>query len=180
MNKHITSTHLPIPDLSIRETDKSIVVVGLPASGKSFLATHGILPQLLTKGVRDIKIFRTDDYIKHGFEKSLYILMDDFQERRANVVKKEHAIIEGVQGYRLLRKGLELGTFSPDLVITCEATTPIRKQRIFEREGKKLNEGFDSALMKIWTNYQVMLRQQSLSFKIPRFIAYNSITNQVT
>jgi len=161
--------------LSIEE--KIIVIVGLPASGKSFLANE-VLEQYEK---RNYKMFRTDDYIKYGFEESLYKLMDDL--RRDLSPRK---IIEGVQGYRLLRKGLQLGTFNPDVVIVVAASSEQRHERFKKRPDKKLNRGFDATLEKIWADYLELLKHMQgadrdftqvgdgREFVPPRFLIYNS------
>lgn len=154
-----------------------IVVVGLPASGKSWVAN-----ELIEKyGVRNYKLYRTDDYIKYGFEESLYKMMDDL--RRDLSPKK---IIEGVQGYRLLRKGLEFGNFNPDVVIIVAASLATRQDRYAKRQagpdgvkGKKINRGFDATLEKIWNDYLERLKTfESIDTlgqqKKPRFVIVNS------
>lgn len=149
-----------------------IVVVGLPASGKTFVANE--LIEQYAK--RAYKLYRTDDYIDWGFEESLYKLRDDL--RRDLSPRK---IIEGVQGYRLLRKGLELGDFNPDVVIVVVASMAIRNDRYKKRptsKGKGINRGFDSTLTKIWNDYLKLLGvadEMTLGdWKKPRFVIFNS------
>jgi energy-coupling factor transporter ATP-binding protein EcfA2 len=81
-----------------------VVIIGQPASGKTHLAN-------LLKGETQ-KLYHTDDYIKFGYEQSIYALLDDL-----NKENKQDRIIEGVGCYRLLRKGVETGRFFPKLVI---------------------------------------------------------------
>lgn len=152
----------------IERSEKIIVVVGLPATGKTILADTIVR----TYQTRPLKVFRTDDYIKHGFEESLYVLMADLN-RDISPMK----LIEGVQGYRLLRKGLETNSFFPDLVIVCCATRDIRATRYKER-GKTINKGFDTMLEKVWQDYIHLLSEQFIKSKQPRFIMYDTITGK--
>lgn len=152
---------------NILPSEKIIVVVGFPATGKTFLADN--LVKDLSAKVSPIKYYHTDDYIKYGFEESLYVLLKDLQRD-----KEAYKIIEGVQGYRLLRKGIELNNFYPSLVIVCEASSKVRLQRYHAR-GKKLNWGFDGVLHKIWLDYLAMLEQPKL-YRVhkPRFITIDT------
>lgn len=158
--------------------ENTIVIVGLPASGKSWIANE-LIEQYAN---RNFKMYRTDDYIKYGFEESLYKMMDDL--RRDLSPRK---IIEGVQGYRLLRKGLQLGTFNPDVVIVVVASREQRVERFNKRtEHNKLNKGFDASLEKIWNDYLELLNIMKTAdrdfiqvgdgreFVAPRFIVFNS------
>lgn len=158
----------PLP--KIKPAEKIIVVVGLPATGKSYL-TDRLIEEMIKP--QPYRLFRTDDYIAHGFEKSLYVLMD--------VLKKDISpikIIEGVQGYRLLRKGVELGTFSPDLVIICTATREVRQQRYVDR-GKILNKGFDASLEKIWGDYMSLIEGFTIAKPLlPRFVIHDTLTGK--
>lgn len=88
---------------------KNVLVIGYPATGKTFVAE-----QLHTL-IKDHTFIHTDDYMSHGFEQSLYVMMEDIEKTHGST------LIEGLLGYRLLRKGLELGTYRPDIVIDLRA-----------------------------------------------------------
>lgn len=85
--------------------NKSILIIGKPAAGKTYLSI------LLAKDNPGHKLIHTDDYIQHGYVESLYILLSDLGKI------KSPTIIEGVLGYRLLRKGVQTGVYYPDMVI---------------------------------------------------------------
>ena len=78
--------------------DKHIIIIGSPASGKTTLSL-----KLLEKG---FKIIHTDDYMQYGFKDSLYKLLEDIQK-----LNLKNIVIEGILGYRLLRKGIELNCY---------------------------------------------------------------------
>ncbi len=105
---------------------KNIVIIGCPASGKTTLAKE------LAKRTGQ-KVVHTDDYMQHGYKQSLYVLMADLMEQDSTV------IVEGVQGYRLLRKGVELDCIYPDIVIELKVS-PEQVERVYrtERKAEKL------------------------------------------
>lgn len=144
----------------IQETENTIVVVGLPGSGKSHLT------EKLKSEFPEYSVYSTDDYMQHGYEQSLYKLIDDIQ---ANPNPKK--IVEGVQAYRLLRKGLQLNSFHADLVITVEADFNDRIDRLSMRE-KSVNadriKTFDKNLTAIWEDYTSTVQ------RAPRFLTVNT------
>jgi len=124
---------------------KTVVIIGAPATGKTWLSNA-----LNTKGHT---VFHTDDYIPHGHIESLYVLMDEIESTEGP------KLIEGVNGYRLLRKGVELDSFYPDIVIEL-FTTPERIMQTYTelRDPLKLKgqKGFTAALAKILRDYHAM------------------------
>ena len=88
---------------------KTIVIIGSPASGKTTLGKA-----LAAKYGQ--KLIQADDYMQHGYKEALYVMLADLIEI------DEPVIVEGMQGYRLLRKGVELGNFYPDVVIELQVT----------------------------------------------------------
>ena len=108
---------------------KDVVIIGPPASGKTYLSDH------LKSDSHTV--IHADDYMKHGYKEALYELMNNLKHVNGNV------IVERMQGYRLLRKGIELGCFNPDIVIELQ----VSRERIIktyqeERPGKDLNAMF--------------------------------------
>lgn len=81
---------------------KNILIIGCPASGKTYLAN-----QFKTYHQK----IHTDDFIEYGYEQSMYKVLEAVTSSETNT------IVEGIQGYRLLRKGAQLGTYYPDVVI---------------------------------------------------------------
>jgi hypothetical protein len=129
--------------IAVREDDKIIVVIGLPLTGKSTIT------EMFVTQFPDYQVFHTDDYIQYGYEQSLYVLMEDIKK-----CKCEKIIIEGVQGYRLLRKGIQLGSFFPDLVVHVSASVETRLDR--ERASESVvHTGFDKNLCKVWSDYLI-------------------------
>jgi deoxyadenosine/deoxycytidine kinase len=124
-----------------------IVIIGFAASGKTTLTDQ--LKELYPSA----KFYHTDDYIKYGFEQSLYVLMEHLAKDKSELV-----IIEGIQCYRLLRKGIELKSFKADLIVEVVASEATRAERIDER-GKSVNAIFnmDKTLTKVWNDYVGMV-----------------------
>lgn len=123
---------------------KNVLIIGCPASGKSYL-----LNQFQTNH----KKFQTDDYIQYGFEQSMYKVLEDIKNTEGNT------LVEGVQGYRLLRKGVQLDCYYPDMVIELI----ISEQQMLstyrnERDIKKIKylTGFNKAQSKILNDYFLM------------------------
>lgn len=133
--------------LEIKPSDKIIVIIGLTASGKTTLT------EKVVELCPDHTVFHTDDYMQFGFEQSLYKLISDIKADQ-----NDRKIIEGVQGFRLLRKGLQNQDFYPDLVIHCYCDTEERIRRYAARgEGKKTPTGFDKSCYKIFEDYKALL-----------------------
>lgn len=105
-----------------------IVIIGSAASGKTSLALF--LRQYLNE---EFHILHTDDYLEHGPIKGLYLLL-----AKASSATRP-TIIEGILGYRLLRKGLQTGDYAPDLIIEL-STNWERIHSVYqtERDTKKL------------------------------------------
>ena len=118
-----------------------VVIIGLPAAGKSTVADQvaGILP--------GHDLYRTDDYIDFGYEQSLYALMKDMAYNT-----NPRKIIEGVQGYRFLRKTLER-----DIVVDCivevQTSPQVRAQRYLARTQKQLSSAFEKNLATVLKDY---------------------------
>lgn len=127
----------------------NVVIVGYAATGKTTLVeSFKYSPSLAN-------VWHTDDLInQYDFEESLYVLMPQIAKCR-NPLK----IIEGIQGYRLLRKGLQLKTFYADVVIICTCSKEERARRIAKR-GKDVNKtfGLDKVCDKFWADYQTLLK----------------------
>lgn len=118
--------------LALDFSGQNVVIIGGPASGKSYLC------ELLALRHPDHQVIHTDDYMEHGFEQSLYVLIEDLKKNISN--EDVPFIIEGILGYRLLRKGVELDWFFPDVVIELEITD--------ERLDQTYNELRDPAKLK--------------------------------
>ncbi len=125
---------------------KTVVIIGFPASGKTTLANT-------LSAFTGTKLVRTDDYIPHGAVNSLYVMLDDLVEMNCPV------IVEGVGGYRLLRKGVQLANFFPDVVIELEVT-PEQIARVYaaERQDRKTKSltGFCKGHQTVLAEYRAM------------------------
>lgn len=128
---------------------KDVLIIGCPASGKSYL-----LKQIPT--TTHLKI-STDDYMNFGYEQSMYEVMKDI---KASVI---NTLVEGIQGYRLLRKGIQLDCYYPDIVIELI----ISEQQMLdtykhERDDKKIRylKGFNKMHDKIITDYFALENKQ--------------------
>lgn len=125
-----------------------VAIVGLPGVGKTTWLNKN------AKKYAGCKIFRADDYLRFGFEESMYKLREDVRRCIATNV-----LVEGVQVFRLLRKGLQENDMRFDEVILLVAKTDeIRKERYKKREGKYPNPGFDKMLFKVWNDYLQLLK----------------------
>jgi len=125
---------------------KTIVIIGCPASGKTTLGRA-------LAASTGTKLIETDDYIPHGAVNSLYVMLDELVEMDCPV------IVEGVGGYRLLRKGVQLANFFPDVVIELEVT-PEQVARVYEteRQDRKVKSlaGFCKGHQTVLTEYRAM------------------------
>lgn len=127
-------------------TGKTVVIIGCPASGKTTLGKV-----LATR--TGAKLIHTDDYIQHGYKEALYVLLADIMEI------EEPVIVEGVHGYRLLRKGVEFDNFYPDVVIELEvAQEQVNAVYAKERPGKKVEylAAFNKMHQTILNKYREM------------------------
>lgn len=141
--------------LTLNLTGKNIVVIGPPAAGKTTLALQ--LSQLwpthrLVGGFTGLDGYMHD----HDFEAALYAILDDIAHYDAD---GHNMILEGVQGYRLLRKGLELDLFYPDIVLELRVTeAQVRRVYAGERMGKNVERalGMAKGLQTVLNEYRAM------------------------
>lgn len=130
--------------LKMELNDKNVLIIGCPASGKTYLS------KLFNTSH---KVIHTDDYIHFGYVDAMYAVLDDI------VSCEDKTIVEGVQGYRLLRKGIQLDCYYPDLVVQMVITEKkmldvYRKER--DKEKAKYLAGFNKMHEKILKDYLVM------------------------
>lgn len=127
MSKVLTLTELLERDF----TGENVLIIGCPASGKSTIA------QMIAERHSGHHLVHTDDYMQHGYEQSLYVLIDELKSGHLNGMGD--LLIEGILGYRLLRKGVEQDFYYPDVVIELLITDE-RMERTYneERDHEKL------------------------------------------
>jgi len=128
--------------------NKNILIIGPPASGKTTFAIE------LAKQNPLHQLIHSDDYMWAGYERALYEMMDDIAH--AQDCKEVNTIVEGVQGYRALRKGAQVEWYKPDLVIEMEVTRE-QQAAIYENERDpaklKYLKGFAATHNKILNDY---------------------------
>lgn len=131
--------------LTIPITGKNVVVIGLPGSGKTWFCSR-----LAAEGHA---VFHTDDFIYMGTE-GMYTCM-------GKVLASElPTIVEGVDGYRMIRKGVETDLYYPDIVFEVIAPEDQRWQVYeTERPGKNFANvlAFDKALGTILSKYRLLM-----------------------
>jgi predicted ATPase len=106
-------------------TNKSVLIIGLPGSGKTHIASYihrNLCPHH--------HILHTDNYMRFGYDYSLYKILDDIKGDYGNL------IIEGIQGYRLLRKGAKDKSYLPNIVIQIETSIDSINNVYFKERGR--------------------------------------------
>lgn len=153
MSKELTLSQVLLRDF----TGENVLVIGCPASGKSTIA------KMISERNPDHTLINTDDFMSHGYEQSLYVLIDDMKAKINN--DEVPMIIEGILGYRLLRKGVELDFFYPDVVIELLIIEE-RMERTYneQRDPDKLKgaKAQTKACATILSKYKEMLIKDGL------------------
>jgi len=154
--------------LQIDIEEKNILIIGCPASGKTYLAN---------KFNTQNKIIHTDDYMKYGYKESMYKILEHLKETQ------EKTIVEGIQGYRLLRKGVQLDCYYPDIVIQLVITEQqMMRTYIRERNEKKIKylKGFNKMHDKIIKDYFLLKNNKPplwITIKNNHYVHNNFIEN---
>lgn len=130
-------------------TYESILIIGFTKTGKVKLAEK-------LGNILNINVIKTDEYLKkynNDLGKSLDHLYKDAMELES---KELQYIIEGTLGFRLLRKGVEEGTYNPDFIIrTVCSEDNIVKYYKEDGESHKIKKAMtlNKGLTKIWKDY---------------------------
>ena len=125
---------------------KNVLIIGCPASGKTWLSNK------LKRSTH--KLIHTDNYMVLGYEIGMYGALNDAS------YSDMPTIVEGVHGYRMLRKGAEYGNYYPDIVIEMK----VSEQRMLStyRNERNLNkikslQQFHTTHEKILNDYRKMI-----------------------
>jgi adenylate kinase family enzyme len=139
--------------------NKSVLIIGKPGSGKTTLARK------LKKENPNHGLLHTDYYIGLGFSKSITEVIKVINEVNRPL------IVEGVMGYRLLRKGLKENSYLPDIVIEINISdSDVKKIYANERNPKKL----DHVLNMIKSNNTVLKEYKEMNNpKPPKWVHIN-------
>jgi hypothetical protein len=140
-----------------------IVVCGYTKTGKVTIARE--LSKQLNR-----PLLESDDYIDYQNRKnSLYLFMNaviPYTNTNTPV------IVEGISCFRLLRKGIQLGNFLPDLIIKTKCNN-YTISYFYENGGEshKIEKAlsFNNGLNKIWNEYRKLLLENP-HLKRPRYI----------
>lgn len=131
-------------------TGLNVMVIGLPASGKTYFAGW------LALNNPAHKLYRTDDYLQWPMDgqAAMYAAMGEVME---TIEAGQNTIVEGVAGYRMLRKGAQLETYYPDIVFEIIAPQE-QRERVYQQERKDKSfpnvERFDKALATVLNDYK--------------------------
>lgn len=108
--------------------DKSVLLLGMPGAGKTFIANK-------MKSVFPHEVIHTDTYVKgiaYNLPRAIYAAFEDLAHYNPS-------ICEGVLGYHLLLEGYKRQSYFPDVVIEIKISAG--KQReiyLRERDPEKL------------------------------------------
>ena len=131
-------------------TGKSVAIIGVPNSGKSW-----IYEKLTEKLNFTHRFFATDDYIEFGFKESIYALLDDI------TTTNSPTIVEGVGCYRLLRKGIETDRYKPDIVIIMNTSDKnIESEYLHDEKKLKSVKSMIKGNKTVFDKYLSMLNDE--------------------
>jgi dephospho-CoA kinase len=155
--------------MAIRQEDvdylkgcKVVVIIGLPASGKTSVAL-----QLHEDVLHEHTLYQTDDYIDFGYEQSLYAMLKEMEYD-----KNPRKIVEGVQGFRFLRKNAETQAYKVDAVVIVDCKPEERAKRYAARGKGNLPSSFDRNLETVFKGY--LDKMHAAGHPLPRFINVNT------
>jgi hypothetical protein len=157
VSKFIYDNRYDLPGLDV-------LIIGPPASGKTYVSN--LIARECGYGV----VIHTDDYLKHGNVESLYCTLADLE------LIPPPRIIEGVGGYRMLRKGVQMDCYYPDLVIELyvpdgQIEYVYRTQRKYEKLPHL--KGFNMGLQSILKQYKEMPNARP-----PKWVVLDNTVNQ--
>lgn len=112
-----------------------ILIIGYPGMGKTTLFEEMADMDEFSEHFK----LHTDYYKDYDYKEQLYMIIDDINWR-------EKWLVEGIQGYRLLRKYIQTEDYDlkPTAIIVCESST-----RVPDSKHDRMIKGLD----KIWEDY---------------------------
>lgn len=115
--------------------ENKILIIGHPGAGKTFLS----------KTIKGYHVIHTDDFIKNDDPISEIIKISN---------KYKKVVIEGVYGYRILRRGFKTNSFFPDVVINITGAIEEKHKSMHAGNNTVLNEYLSLAngVLPIWIN----------------------------
>lgn len=138
-----------------------ILIIGFTKSGKVTIAKE------LSRQLDNRKLFISDEYITNwGHDEALGRLEEDINE---SYYDSDPIIIEGILGFRLLRRMVKNGYHLPDMVIKTECSKEtISYFYSVEEPNKNLNSvfGFNSGLESIWNQTLEIVHSQNRKLPI--------------
>lgn len=142
---------------------KTIVVAGFTKTGKITISNK--LSEEL-----GYPVIKSDDFkIEQYGNKALFAFLG---ECLSYYNTRKPVIIEGVKAFRLLRKGLQLRSFYPDVIIKTECNeATIRHFYKKDGEAEKIERAisFNKGLQTTWESYLDLLDEKFV-FKKPQII----------
>lgn len=151
--------------LNIPIDRQSVLIIGRPASGKSWLSS------VLSPMYPHHHVIHTDDYKDFSEPVAIQALIEDAYDNKPT-------IIEGVLGYGLLLQGAREQSYKPDIVITCDISAG--KQReiyLAERDASKIQfqKRFFIKMLNILNEYHSLVPVEQKSQFITFHNEYNAI-----
>jgi len=128
--------------------NSTVVVIGPPGSGKTHVAT--VLAE-----ASGLPLYSTDVYLGNGHVAALYVMMQALGD--------DGWIVEGMIGYRFLRKLRQLGLPPPDIVIQLDADDEQIRAAYAKRSKPcniKIIRSFCKAHEKVLSDYYLLDGEQ--------------------
>lgn len=135
--------------------NNKILIIGLPRAGKTYLFESIRDHIYMANSDYEIFLLQTDDYKKEPWVTQIYTIMDKLRG-------EEKWLVEGVQGYRILRKYAQLHDeeIKPDLIIVVSCSEPPLKK----------HRGMVKTMTKIWKDYV------DIEIDLPTILHYHRTT----
>jgi len=154
--------------INLCKNKKHIIIYGHSKSGKVCLA------KIISEKLK-CKLIISDDYMHLGWDDNMYHIRDLLK----NEFAETQTIFEGVQTCRLLRKGVQLDDYYPDLVIhiTCNYESIVQSYyndgQQYKLKGGKVKRFNEKILDKIFFEWYDLLMKNKPNKK-PMIININT------